>query len=232
MLSKYLIIILLSITQIFSATEKPAVAPSATAGSREWFSEPVEGTMLPSAAVFSLAMKGYTGLKNSGKVKKDILTIIDMSLPSTEKRLWVIDMDSRKVLFNELVAHGKNTGDNMAGKFSNTPASNMSSLGFYVTGETYTGSNGLSLCLDGMDDSYNDNARKRAIVMHGAKYVCSEYITKYGRIGRSFGCPALSNEACKPVIDAISQGSCLFIYYPDEEYLRNSRVLNGELASK
>jgi hypothetical protein len=228
-----LIIILLSIN-IFSTPEKPVATPAATTITSDLYSGlgTTTESSLPSADVFSLALKGYSGLKNSNRLRKDILTIIDMSLPSTEKRLWVIDMGQRKVLFNELVAHGKNTGDNMAGKFSNTPESNMSSLGFYVTGETYTGSNGLSLCLDGLDNSFNDNARRRAIVMHGAEYVSQDYIRKYGRIGRSFGCPALSREACKPVIETISQGSCLFIYYPDEVYLKNSGVLNGVAANQ
>jgi hypothetical protein len=229
MLYKCLIIILASAINLFSVPEKPVDATSSPAGFTGLYSELGTGksVSLPSQEVFSLALKGYSGLKNGERIRKNILTIIDMSLPSTEKRLWVIDMDEKKILFNELVAHGRNTGDNKAGKFSNTPESNMSSLGFYVTGETYTGSNGLSLYLDGMDNNYNDNARKRAIVMHGAAYVSQEYIKKYGRIGRSFGCPALSQEACKPVIDTISDGSCLFIYYPDDDYLKNSRVLNG-----
>jgi hypothetical protein len=136
-------------------------------------------------------------------------------------------MDSKKVLFHDLVAHGRNSGDNFAGKFSNTPNSNMSSLGFYVTGDTYTGKHGLSLYLNGMDPDFNDKARERSIVIHGADYVSQNFIRKYGRLGRSFGCPALSMESYKSIIDTICQGSCLFIYYPDEGFVRQSTVLNS-----
>lgn len=181
---------------------------------------------MPSPEVFGLALKGYTNLKKSNAFSKNILTIADFSRPSSEKRLWVIDMESKKVLFHELVAHGRNSGENYAGKFSNTPSSNMSSLGFYVTGETYTGKHGLSLYLDGMDQQFNNNARNRAIVIHGADYVSPDFIKVYGRLGRSFGCPALSLDCYQTVIESISEGSCLFIYYPDEQYLNNSSVLN------
>lgn len=181
---------------------------------------------MPSAEVFELAFKGYSNLKESNSFTKNILTIADFSLPSTEKRLWVIDVYNKKVLFNELVAHGRNSGDNYAGKFSNTPSTNMSSLGFYVTGETYTGKHGLSLYLDGMDQHFNNNARRRAIVIHGADYVSPEFIKQHGRLGRSFGCPALSMDCYQSVIESISKGSCLFIYYPDEEFQKKSSVLN------
>lgn len=183
-------------------------------------------TSMPSQDVFTLAVKGYMNLKKNEQLRRNLLSIIDFRLPSTEKRLWVIDMDSRKILYNDFVAHGKNSGDNLAAYFSNVPESNMSSMGFYITGRTYNGKHGLSLYLEGMDGSFNDNARKRAIVIHGASYVSQDYIRKYGRLGRSFGCPALSMESFRPIINSISEGSCLFIYYPDETYLANSRVLN------
>jgi hypothetical protein len=179
----------------------------------------------PSRAIFALAMKGYGNMKKSG-VTKNVLSIIDFSLPSTQKRLWVIDVENKKILFHELVAHGRNTGDNNAGKFSNIPESNMSSLGFFLTGETYTGKHGLSLYLDGLDGEFNNNARSRAIVIHGADYVSEDFIRTNGRLGRSFGCPALSTGSCKTIIETISNGSCLFIYYPDDEYLKKSTVLN------
>jgi hypothetical protein len=184
-------------------------------------------TELPSYEVFELAYRGYDNLRKKQGFNKNILTIADFSKPSTEKRLWVIDMDSKKVLFHDLVAHGRNSGDNFAGKFSNTPNSNMSSLGFYVTGDTYTGKHGLSLYLNGMDPDFNDKARERSIVIHGADYVSQNFIRKYGRLGRSFGCPALSMESYKSIIDTICQGSCLFIYYPDEGFVRQSTVLNS-----
>lgn len=182
---------------------------------------------LPSYDVFNLAIKGYNNLKNANNLKKNILTIADFSLPSDSKRFWVIDMDKKKILFNDLVAHGRNSGENIAAKFSNTPESNMSSLGFYVTGETYTGKHGLSMFLDGMDPEFNNNARQRAIVVHGADYVSSDFIKRYGRLGRSFGCPALSSAIITPVINTISGGSCLFIYYPDKDFISKSKVLNG-----
>ena len=143
-----------------------------------------ENNKLPSAEVFALALKGYSNLKAiPGNIKKDIITVVDFSLPSTEKSLWVIDLVSKKVLFNDWVAHGRNSGNNYAKKFSNTPSSNASSIGFYVTGRTYTGKHGLSLYLDGKDKGFNDNARARSIVMHGADYVGGDFIKKYGRLG-------------------------------------------------
>lgn len=187
----------------------------------------LNSTGLPSYEVFDLAFRGYTNLQKKHGISKHILTIADFSKPSTEKRLWVIDMDSRKVLFHELVAHGRNSGDNFAGKFSNTPNSNMSSLGFYITGGKYSGKHGLSLYLNGMDQEFNDKARERTIVIHGADYVSFDFIQKYGRLGRSFGCPALSMESYKAVIEKISDGSCFFIYYPDEKFIRRSTVLNA-----
>lgn len=182
---------------------------------------------MPSFEAFAVATKGYDNLKNSNSLKKSILTIADFSLPSDKKRLWVIDMEAKRVLFNDFVAHGRNSGEKLAAKFSNTPESNMSSIGFYVTGSTYTGKHGLSMFLDGMDKEFNSNARQRSIVVHGADYVSDDFARKFGRLGRSFGCPALSTTIITPVINAISNGSCLFIYYPDKEFLSRSNVLNG-----
>lgn len=182
---------------------------------------------LPAEEVFAIALQGFTNLKAiPNAVKKQILTIIDFSLPSTKKRLWVIDLKNKKVLFNDLVAHGKNSGTLYARKFSNTQSTYMSSLGFYLTGNTYQGKHGLSLILNGMDKDFNDKARERAIVMHGADYVGNDFIQKHGRLGRSFGCPALSVNICKEVIETIRSGSCLFIYYPDKNFLAKSQVLN------
>ena len=183
---------------------------------------------MPSEEAFTLAMKGFDNLKSlPGKVKKDILTVVDFSLPSTEKRLWVIDLENNKVLFNDWVAHGKNSGNNQAKAFSNVPNSYTSSIGFYMTAETYHGKHGLSLRLDGMDKGFNDNARRRAIVMHGADYVSGDFIQKYGRLGRSFGCPSVSMDIYEDVIDTIHGGSLLFIYSPDENFVNKSSVLNS-----
>ena len=182
---------------------------------------------VPSWEAFSKAMKGFNNLKNtSEKIKKNILSVVDFSLPSTEKRFWVIDLDNNKVLFNDYVAHGRNSGNNLASKFSNIPSSYSSSLGFYLTAETYHGKHGLSLRLDGMDKGFNDNARKRAIVMHGADYVSSDFIKKYGRLGRSLGCPSVSMDIHEDVINTIHGGSVMFIYSSDNNFLTKSQVLN------
>ena len=181
---------------------------------------------LPSLEVFSLALKGFHNLKEErGVLNKNFLTIIDFSLSSNVKRLWVINVNNNQVLFHDLVAHGMNSGNEFATKFSNIPQTNMSSLGFFVTGSTYYGKHGLSLYLNGMDKGFNHNAKKRAIVMHGAKYVSFDFIKKYGRLGRSFGCPSVSLDVYQDVIQTIAEGSCLFIYYPDQEFLSRSVLL-------
>ncbi|MCK9270041.1 MAG: murein L,D-transpeptidase catalytic domain family protein [Bacteroidales bacterium] len=181
----------------------------------------------PPYDIFELALKGYNNLSSTrGVVRKNILTVIDFSKSSNEKRLWVIDLDAHKVLFNDYVAHGRNSGDGFAKFFSDKPGSYMSSIGFYVTGKTYQGKHGLSLRLDGVDGNFNKNARDRAIVMHGADYVSADFIKKYGRLGRSYGCPSLSMDIYKDVIETICDGSLLFIYYPDKNYLQHSVILN------
>jgi hypothetical protein len=174
-------------------------------------------------SVFRLGMVGYYSLDLSGSLnEKRIISIIDFSKPSTKKRFYTIDLANGKVLYHTYVAHGKNTGENMATKFSNRQHSNQSSLGFYVTGETYIGSKGYSLRLDGKDPSYNDNIRSRAVVMHDADYVSESWIKRYGRLGRSQGCPALPKEISRKVIDTIKGRTTIFAYYPDESYLSAS----------
>ncbi len=177
--------------------------------------------------VFRYGIIGFHSLKQDGKLSdRNLLTLIDFSKPSTEKRFYTIDLENRKVLFHSLVSHGRNTGENMATSFSNKPHSNQSSLGFYVTGETYVGSKGYSMRLDGFDGSYNSNMRARAVVMHEADYVSEEWITKYGRLGRSQGCPALPKAISKKVIDTIKNKTLIFAYYNDTTYLRSSIHLN------
>ena len=184
---------------------------------------------LPSEEVFNIAFKGYKALKTEpGTLKKDIITVIDFSLPSTKKRLWIIDLNTKTVLFNDYVAHGRNSGDDMAVSFSNDSGSNMSSIGFYLTGETYNGKHGLSLRLEGMEGEFNSNARNRAIVMHGADYVSADFIEKYGRLGRSLGCPSVSMDIHEQVINTIKEGTALFIYYPDPVFLKKSQLLHPE----
>lgn len=174
--------------------------------------------------IFDAAVMGYRHTDNIRK--RNIMTIIDFSKPSTDKRCFVIDMDNRNLLFHCFAAHGKNSGENFAASFSNKPESLKSSLGFFLTAETYSGKHGYSLRLDGLEKSINDNARSREIVIHGADYVSQEFIDKHGRLGRSWGCPALPPEISKAVIDKISQGSCLFIYGRDESYFENSDFIN------
>lgn len=182
---------------------------------------------MPSQEVFEIAYRGFQALKTEpGTLKKDIITVIDFSLPSTEKRLWIIDLNTKAVLFNDYVAHGRNSGDDVAVSFSNASGSYMSSIGFYLTGETYHGKHGLSLRLEGMEGEFNSNARDRAIVMHGADYVSADFIRQYGRLGRSLGCPSVSMDIHEQVINTIKDGTALFIYYPDPVFLKNSQLLN------
>lgn len=169
------------------------------------------GFDLPEYDSFSKAMDGFDVLKDKQIIQSNILTLIDFDLPSSQKRLWVIDMDENKVLFHTLVAHGKNSGELNAESFSNENESFKSSLGFFVTSETYQGSHGLSLKLDGLEKNKNDNARSRAIVIHGADYVSEGFIKEHNRLGRSFGCPALPLELTKSIISTIKNKSCLFI---------------------
>lgn len=155
-----------------------------------------------------------------------ILTIIDYSKPSNVERFFVIDINSRKLLYKSLVAHGKNSGVNYASSFSNKQSSHKSSIGFFITGETYIGRHGFSLRLNGLEKNINDNAGKRAIVIHSASYVNKEYIKKYGRLGRSHGCPALPAYNYENIVDLIKNKTCLFIYYPDRKYLSDSKFVN------
>jgi hypothetical protein len=178
--------------------------------------------------VFYKAYTGYLNLKDAGKLDQDhpIISICDFSLSSSVKRLWVIDLKDSRVLINSLVAHGQGTGEEFAMKFSNTVNSHQSSLGFYVTEDTYMGDNGYSLKLNGMDAGYNDAAYDRAIVMHGADYVCDSYIRDNKRLGRSWGCPAVPAATAKNIINTIKNKTCLYIYYPNKSYLAKSVWLN------
>ncbi|MCB0699653.1 MAG: murein L,D-transpeptidase catalytic domain family protein [Chitinophagales bacterium] len=178
--------------------------------------------------VFSKAYQGYISLLKGDKLNdiKGILTVCDYSLSANEKRMWIIDLRTRKVLINTYVAHGQGSGEEYANKFSDRPNSHQSSIGFYVTGKTYTGKHGNSLHLHGMDEGYNAKAYERAIVVHGAGYVSRDFILGTGRLGRSWGCPAVSNDISDEVIELIKEGTCLFIYYPDNNYLQSSTWLN------
>jgi hypothetical protein len=153
------------------------------------------------------------------------LAVIDYSLPSTQPRMWVFDVERGRLLFQELVAHGRNTGERVAQHFSNIEGSKMSSLGLFQTADTYYGSNGYSLRLRGLDAGFNDNALSRAIVMHGAPYVSEAIAERLGRLGRSWGCPAVRPEVARTVIDTLKGGALLFAYYPDRKWLSESPML-------
>jgi len=184
-----------------------------------------------SRPAFELAITGYNRLGERHQITNEkVLTIIDYSKPSSQKRLYVLDMESGEVVFNTLVAHGRNSGLEYATDFSNEESSYKTSLGFYITMNTYYGDNGYSLKLKGCDKGFNDNAYSRAIVFHGADYVSNEFIRTNGYLGRSFGCPAVSVSENKKIIDRIKNGSCLFLYYPNRRYLSRSKILNGQGA--
>ena len=168
-------------------------------------------------------MEGFYALKQKGLIEKDIITVIDFSLSSTQKRLWVIDLNSNKILYNTVVSHGMKSGGEFATSFSNMQSSNKSSLGFYITGETYNGKHGLSLKLDGQERGINHNARARAVVMHGAEYANPSILKSQGYLGRSQGCPAIPENVKNEIIKIIKGKSCLFIYHPSRSY---------EIASK
>lgn len=153
------------------------------------------------------------------------LSVIDYSRPSTQPRLWVFDLIGQRLLFEEWVAHGRNTGENQALRFSNQAGSYMSSLGAFQTEDAYVGHNGYSLRLRGLEPGINDNAHERAIVIHGAPYVSADLIRSQGRLGRSLGCPAVRTAVAKPLIDTIRGGSFVFAYYPDQDWLKRSSLL-------
>jgi len=179
--------------------------------------------------VFDLGLRGFDRLAAAGRVSTDsILTIVDFSKPSLDRRMYVIDLKRRKLLFQTVVAHGRNSGTTYARNFSNRPKSLQSSLGFYITRGTYQGGNGYSLLLDGCEKGFNDKARDRAIVLHGADYAEETlYNNLRGYLGRSFGCPAVPMSIHRELINTIKLGNPIFLYYPDGDYLRESRILNG-----
>jgi L,D-transpeptidase catalytic domain len=182
---------------------------------------------MPQFEGFAEALKGYYRLKDQGLVKKEILTFIDFSLSSNTKRLWVIDLASNTILFHSLVAHGRNTGEEYANRFSNKASSFQSSLGFYSTGEVYKGKHGLSLKLDGLEKGINCNARARAVVIHAADYVSESFIKQHKRLGRSQGCPALPNELTLPIINTIKNQSILFIHHPSRKTVQEIENLTS-----
>jgi len=175
--------------------------------------------------VLKLALAANQVLQQNGKNSQQIITIVDYSRPSNQNRLWVIDLKRKKVLFETLVAHGKGSGQLYATQFSNQLGSKQSSIGVFLTGQTYCGHHGLSLDLHGLEPGINDQANKRHIVMHSAPYVSQEFIQQHGATGRSWGCPALNPKIIDSVIHTIKNGTLFFAYYPDHPWLEHSCYL-------
>lgn len=221
--------VLASVCAVSGAAAPARVANNVTATRVEFASI---GGIAP--AVLDLALRATACAAQSQAATPSTLTVIDYSLPSTEKRLWVFDLAERRLLYEELVAHGSGSGMGVATAFSNTPDSHQSSLGLFVTDSAYVGRNGYSLRMDGLDEGFNDRARERAIVIHGAPYVDETLSRKQGRIGRSWGCPAVRPQIARDLIDRVAGGGFVFAYYPDEEFLQRSKYLQcptGESAS-
>jgi hypothetical protein len=177
--------------------------------------------------VLRTSLRAYMTARHKGLDNKQMLTIIDYSKPSSEKRLWVVDLRTNRVLFNTYVSHGKNSGDLMATSFSNQPGSLKSSIGVFITDQSYIGNNGYSLRLSGLEHGINDNAFNRDIVVHGAWYATPDTARRYGQLGRSWGCPAVNEREATPLINTIKNSTLLVVYYPDRNWLNNSTFLAG-----
>jgi len=176
--------------------------------------------------VLRLAVSAMQCATTAGASPARRLAVIDYSLPSSQSRLWVFDLHARTLIFEELVAHGQNSGEHLAHRFSNLPDSHQSSLGLFRTDQAYVGRNGYSLRLDGLEPGVNDGARERAIVLHGAPYVDAQWAARHGRLGRSQGCPAVRPAVAHSLIDLLKDGQFVFSYYPDRDWLASSRYLN------
>ncbi len=175
--------------------------------------------------VLNLALNAYKCAVSTGVSKQKYLTIIDYSRPATKNRLWVVDTSKNQVVFNTLVAHGQGSGGTISQHFSNRPNSHASSIGLFVTGNMYQGGNGPSLKLFGLEKGFNDKAASRNIVVHGAPYVNHQF-AKSGRLGRSWGCPAVPQHLAGPLMKTIQKGSVVFSYYPDTNWFKKSKYLN------
>lgn len=211
--------------QEFSVNNDPVIHKEVINNDEVRFQNLLQGSEL-SMQGLKLALTGFEKISNEyTDVNGSLLTIIDYSCPSVAERLYVIDLLKNEIVFKSYVAHGKNSGLNLATSFSNRIQSHMSSLGFYITGNTYYGKHGYSLRLKGIEAEINDNAWKRAIVMHAASYASEDFIQRNGRLGRSHGCPAVPLENHQYLINLIKNNTCLFVYYPDAGYLSDSRYL-------
>jgi hypothetical protein len=180
--------------------------------------------------VIKLAIEAFYRAKRAGvTVKKPILTVIDYTLASTQKRLWVVDIDNKQVLYNSMCAHGKHSGENYTTSFSNKMGSLKTSIGLFLTKETYFGRDGYSLRLEGLEKGFNDNVKDRLIVFHGAAYVNQKFAAVAGRIGRSWGCPAVEKSLAKPIINTIKHGTLIFSFYNHPQWLKESKFINNEV---
>jgi hypothetical protein len=211
-----------------SAAEAATTTTSLEAKANELFSSMELASIGLSFDALHYALKGYETLRANGAIQnEDVLTVIDFSQPSSKKRMYILDLNEKKVLFNTYVAHGKNSGLQYAEKFSNKMESLQSSLGFYVTKGTYFGKHGLSLRLSGQEPGFNSNAEDRAVVVHGAEYIGSNRADA-AFMGRSFGCPAVPQAQSAKVINMIKDGTTIFIYHPSaNNYVKNSKLLNS-----
>ena len=222
-MKKTLIPLLLAFAFSIPAGAATAPAPAADPGLMQILLKQAPGLR---ADVLKLALLAERQAAQRGLVKRpNLLTVIDYSLPSSQPRLFTFDLVTHTLIFRELVAHGKNSGGDEANAFSNSPGSLESSLGLFVTQDTYVGHNGYSLRLKGLEEGFNDMASERAIVLHGAYYVSREAIKALGRLGRSWGCPAVRAEIAQKVIDTLRGGSAIFAYYPDKNWLSSSAFL-------
>ena len=217
-------------TPVCASDSLDSVAAIASEISESLFNELKLNEKGLSINALELAVKGYLQLKETGLLNKPLLSIVDLSQSSRDKRFYLLDIEHKKLLENTYVAHGRNSGEDMATDFSNDLNSEKSSLGFYVTKEIYKGKHGMSLKIEGLEQGFNDNAENRSIVVHGANYVNAGRVQS-NYMGRSQGCPALPTTEYKKVINVIKNGSALFIYSENPNYLNNSKVLNGKVSS-
>ena len=218
----------LVLTAATAALDASPSVPASTMSSLMRLSQPWVATSLGSIdpKVLKLAITAATCAIRSGVVADArTLTVIDYSRPSNEERFWVFDLETHSLLYHELVAHGRGSGELLATTFSNEPGTHASSLGLFATAGAYVGHNGYSLRLNGLDRGFNDRALERAIVVHGAPYVSPAFVTTRGRLGLSWGCPALREGVVREIIDRVKGSGLLFAYYPDSEWLRMSRYL-------
>lgn len=180
-------------------------------------------------SVIKLAIGAFYQAQKLGiNTSKSILTVIDYSLPSTQKRMWVLDLNREEILHTSMVAHGKHSGENYTTNFSNRIGSLQTSIGVFLTENTYFGRDGYSLRIKGLEKGFNDNAMVRTIVLHGAPYVSKQFAATVGRAGRSWGCPAVEKPLAKPIINDIKDGTLIFSFYPDKEWLKNSKFINQQ----